>query len=494
VRVVEKTDVDMTPNPWVLSMMRSLSIHLDGQTITLRVRDEAEHDVYLKIAKAALGPMFLDKLDPGTMNGVEVEKVDDQGNPNDLVIRIDYSGYQEPNPLNLTGLRSLLHVWLTDIYFNDWNTTSDIKIRWVKDGLGVRIPFESKGHEVTVKKGPVSVKGNIDGFYLDLHVAPYIFWSPDLAPARDKTGKKMVNPTTGWPTEFWASGRGMYKQRCAVFVDFGWDSFSPNILGAEAQAKQALGDLVKGLPKQLPQELIFQVFETLLLGEKSLLDLYGPSKMRGIDIQQGKGRFLYLDEEAESFKGKGRIVAVRKDTTTNHLQKDEFGHLSIRKDYKGDNIIEVEIEDENKKRVRMSTLNLIESILDGGVDIENAHSVIRNSEWGAVATTETPWDHLMAKHLNMCAPLGAGGSGVRLKYNGYLRGNPDSKTQNNLDRLLTYGYDKSNPLLRNIYDGTFLFVYPDLTAFSGLQRTLYPRAWKLPKHDDRETKMLDSWM
>jgi len=493
-RIVQKTDSNMTPNPWVLSLIKSLSMRLDGQTITLRVKDEPEHSVYLKIARAALGPMFLDKLDPSTMNGIKVEKVDDQSNPNDLVIMIDYSGYQEPNPLNLTGLRALLHVWVRDIYFNDWNTTSDIKIRWVKDGLSVRIPFESKGHEVTVKKGPISVNGNIDGFYLDLHLVPYIFWFPDLAPARDKAGKKMVNPTTGWPTEFWASGRGMYKQRCTVFVDFGWDSFSPNILNAEAQAKQALTGLVKDLPKQLPQELIFQVFETLMLGEKSILDIYAPSMMRGMDIQNGKGRFLYLDEEMEGFKGKGRIVAVRKDTTTNHLHRDEFGHLALRKDYRGDNVIEVELEDENKKRVRISTLDLIESILDGGAEIENAHVVIRNSEWGAVAVTETPWDHLIPKHLNMCQPLGPGGSGVRLKYNGYLRSNPDSKSQNNLDRLPAYGYDRSNPLLRNIYDGTFLFVYPDLTAFGGLQRTLYPRAWKLPQYDNRETSMLDSWM
>ena len=494
-RVIKSTNANITPNKWVISLISSLSMRLDSQKITLRFKDKPEHSVYLKMAKAAIEPMFLDKLDPKEMNGIKVEKVEDQGSPGDLVIQVDYGGYQEPNPLNLTGLRALLKIWVKEIHFNDWKTTGNIKIRWLRHGLGIRIPFESKGHEVEVHKLGFVVKGNINGFYLDLHFVPYVFWFPDLAAARDRTGKELLNPSTGWPQEFWASGRGMHKHRCALFVDFGWDSFSPTLMDAENETKKTLGNLAKQLPEFLPQAEIFQIFEALILGEKSILELAAPSKIRGIDIHPNDAQFLYMDEEVEKFKGKGKIVEVRKDTTSNHLEDDSSGHLKARTDYKGDNIVEVEVEDEKGKRIRISTQNLVESILDNDAEIENAHAVMRRaSPWGTVANVTVPWEHLVERGKNVMGPYGSEGGMVELRYNGYLRGNPDAQKQNNLDNFPTYSYDRSKPLFGNFYDGGFFYVYPDLTAFSGLQRTLYPRAWKLPEYDDRETKLLDTWI
>ena len=496
-RIVKRTDSNITPHSWVISLIKSMSLHLDGQSITLKFASKPAHEAYLILAKGLLGPMYLDKIDPKDLNGIKIEEISDKSKPKDLLIKVDYSSYVEPNPLNLSGLRKLLRINVKDVSFNDWNTTGNIDIRWLEHGLRVRIPFESKGHEVEVTKLGLTVSGNIDGFYLDIYLVPYVFWFPDIVPARDKTGKELVNPTTKWPKEFWAGGRGMHKQRCAVFVDFGWTSFSPNIMDAEEKAKGALEKLAKGVPGYLPQDIIAQLFEVLILGERDLSSLGGPSKLRGVDIQPNNAEFLFLNDEVESFKGKGKIVAVRKDKTPNHLDQDEVGIKGtyLRKDLVPDTIVEVEMEKPGGKRVRISTLNLVESILDGDAKIENAHAVIRRAQpWGTVAGVNVPWKGLISRQNDMFGNWGSQGGMAELRYNGYLRSNPDNTSGNNLDNLPTYTYDTSKPLFRNIYDGTFFYVYPDLTAFSGLQRTLFPRSWKIPTHDDRELKLLHTWI
>lgn len=489
-RIIKRTDSSITPHSWVLSLIKNISLNLDGQSITLRISNKPAHAGYLLLAKGLLGPTYLDKIDPKDLNGIKIEEVSDQSNPKDLLVKVDYSNYVEPNPLNLSGLRKLFRINVKDVSFNDWNTTGNIDIRWLEHGLGIRIPFESKDHEVSVKKLGFTVKGNIDGFYLDVHLVPYIFWFPNIVPARDKSGKELVNPTTNWPKELWAGGRGMYKQRCSVFVDFGWSSFSPDIMDAEDKAKGALDKLAKGIPGYLPQDVIAQLFEVLILGERDLANLKGPSTLRGVDIHPNDAEFLFLDNEVEYFKGKGKIVAVRKDNTPNHLSEN-----ALRKDLIPDTIVEVEVEEPGGKRVRMSTLNLVESILDGDAVIENAHAVIRRAQpWGTVADVNVPWKGLISRQKDMFGNWGAQGGMAELRYNGYLRSNPDSSSGNNLDNLPTYSYDTSQPLFKNIYDGTFFFIYADLTAFSGLQRTLFPRAWKIPSHDDRKVRLLDTWI
>lgn len=492
-RVLHRTDSNMTPNPWVLSLLKSLKLRLHGQKITLRIQDKPAHSFYLGMLKSVLSPLLLSKIDTKQLKGITVKEEKDPKAPGDLLVVVDYSGYQEPNPLNLQGLRKLMKIWVKEISFNDWNTTSNIQVRWLKHGLSVRIPFESKDHEFNIKKLILVLNGQVNDFYLDIHLVPYVFWFPDLTAARDKTGKKLVNQM-GWPKEYWASGRGMYKQRCAAFVGFGWSGFSPTMMDAEQQAKDTLTNMALGLASALPQETLFQLFETLILGEKPLLNYKSPSKMKWVEINPNDARFLYLDEEVEQFKGKGKITAVRKDLTSNHLVvKDKI--LVNRTDYKGDNIIEVEVTDETGKKVRISTLNLVESMLDKEAEIENAHPVFRKSTWGYAATTVTvPWNHLVERHLNIFGPYGKDSRGTALRYNGYLRSNPDVSPMNNLDQLPTYTYDQTKPMLGNLYDGTFFFVYPDLTAFSGLIRTLYPRRWKLPEYYDRSTKLLDDWM
>lgn len=488
-RIVKRTDSNITPHSWVVSLIKSMSLHLDGQSITLRFASKPNHETYLTLAKGLLGPLYLDKIDPNDLNGIKIEELSDQSKPKDLLVKVDYSSYVEPNPLNLSGLRKLLRINVKDVSFNDWNTTGNIDIRWLEHALRIRIPFESKSHEVKVTKLGIGVLGNIDGFYLDIHLVPYVFWFPDIVPARDKTGKELVNPTTKWPKELWAGGRGMYKQRCAVFVDFGWTSFSPNIMDAEKKAKGALEKLAKGIPGYLPQDIIAQLFEVLILGERNLSTLGGPSKLRGVDIHPNDAEFLFLDDEVESFKGNGKIVAVRKDLTPNHLANNKVqAHVP-------DTIVEVEVEKPGGKRVRISTLNLVESILDGDAMIENAHAVIRRAQpWGTVAGVNVPWKGLISRQKDMFGVWGSQGGMAELRYNGYLRSNPDNTPGNNLDNLPTYIYDTSKLLFRNIYDGTFFYVYADLTAFSGLQRTLFPRSWKIPTHDDRELKLLHTYI
>ena len=492
-RLLQKNDSNISPNAWVISMIKALEIRLHGQKITIRIKDESTHSTYLLMLKTALTPLFLDKLDPNELNGITVKEASDTSKPNDVLVEIDYSNYKEPNPLNLTGLRALLKIWVKEVYFNDWKTTGKIDVRWQNNGLAVKIPFESQGNEVNLKKLGVTIKGNINGFYLDILLAPYIFWFPDIVPARDNKGDKLID-SQGRTTDYWASGKGMYKHRCAAFIDFGWDSFSPKIMDAEQNTRDTLTNLASGLPKHMPQDLLFQLFETLILGERALLNYNEYSKMRGLEIKPNDAKFLYIDEEIESFKGKGKIVSVRKDKSTNHLQDNEFGHLELRT-FKGDNIIEVEVEDEQGKRYRISSLNLIDSILDGDAEIEDTHVVIRKaSNWGTVANVDIPWKHLIERHLNMFGPWGKNGGSATIRYNGYLRNNPDSDKQNNLDNIQEYSYDFSDSLQKNLYDGTFFFVYPDLTAFSGLVRTLYPRDWKIPDYTDRNTEIKNKWI
>ena len=489
-RILKRTNNNITPNPWVLSLIKNISLHLDGQSITLRFTSKPAHEGYLMLAKGLLGPMYLDKIDPKDLNGIKIEELTDQSNPKDLLVKVDYSTYVEPNPLHLGFLRKLFRINVKNVSFNDWNTTGNIDIRWQEHSLRIRIPFESKDHEIEIKKLGFTAKGNINGFYLDIHLVPYVFWFPDIVPARDKTGKELLNPTTNWPMELWSGGRGMYKQRCAVFVDYGWTSFSPDIMDAENKAKGALDKLARGIPGFLPQDIIAQLFEVLILGERDLSSLAGPSNLRGVDIHPNKAEFLFLDDEVESFKGKGKIVAVRKDKTPNHLSAN-----ALRKDLIPDTIVEVEVEEPGGKRVRISTLNLVESILDGDAVIDNAHAVIRRAQpWGTVAGVNVPWTGLISSQKDMFGNWGAQGGMAELRYNGYLRSNPDNSSGNNLDNLPTYTYDTSKPLFRNIYDGTFFYVYADLTAFSGLQRTLFPRSWKIPTYDDRELKLLHTWI
>ena len=78
---------------------------------------------------------------------------------------------------------------------------------------------------------------------------------------------------------------------------------------------------------------------------------------------------------------------------------------------------------------------------------------------------------------------------VPLCYNGYLRSNGDNIFQNNLDKLSGYTYDKSNPLFRNIYDGTFFQYHPHLHPSGRFERDLIPRRWKLPDYSDRATEV-----
>jgi hypothetical protein len=485
-RIVQKTDNNITPNKWILSLIKSLSLHLDGQTITLRIQDKPEYTTWLDLLKKAVN-QNLNQLNPNQLKGMKIKEVKEPKNPKDLVVEIDYSSYQEPNPLNLTGLRSLLHIWVKEIYFNDWKTTSNIQIRWKKHGLGIRIPFESSGHEITIKKswGPLKVgaKVNIDDFYFDLHLVPYIFWFPDLAAAKDKTGKEIAKYNPSYPKEVWASGRGIYKHCCTVFIDYGWSNFSPNIMDAENKVKKAAEEAFAELPKLIQSYVrtLFLLFATFILKEP-------PSNMRGIHIQPNNAQFMYLDDEVEKFKGKGRIVAVRKNAISNHRQNN-----------KGKNIIEVEVEDEKGKRVRINSLNLIESILDKDAEIDNAHPVIRNFGgysskpiWGKVQLPQSgvPWKNIIPWNVDMCRPAGMA---IELKYNGYLRSNPDNQPQNNLDNLPTYSYDRSKPLYKNIYDGSFLFTYPHWPTPSAFQRDLRPRKWKFPSYHDREHLLLNDF-
>ena len=485
-KIVQKTDSNITPNKWILSIIKSISLHLDGQTITLRIPDKPEYSLQLIFLKMALSNK-LKNLDSKQLSGVKIKEVKDPNNPKDLFVEIDYSSYQESKPLasyDFLFWRDVVKLWVKDIYFNDWKTTSNIQIRWKDHGLSVRIPFESSGHELTVTKEffgiPANFKVNIDDFYFDLHLVPYIFWFPDLVPARDKTGKQIAKFDPISPTEVWASGKEMYKHCCTIFLDCGWSSFSPNIMDAENKVKKGLEQALEKLPMlvQSYSKQLFQLFTTFLLGEPI-------SKMRGIHIQPNNAQFLYLDEEEETFQGKGHIVAVRKNAISNHKQNN-----------KEKNIIEVEIEDEKGKHIRISTLNLIESILDKKAEIDNAHAVIRNLAghstkpiWGKVQTPQSgyPWKGIIPWELDMCRPYD---TALELKYNGYLRNNADNQPQNNLDNLPTYTYDRTKPLYRNIYDGSFLFTYPHWPTPSAFERYLSTRKWKFPSYQDREHKLL----
>jgi hypothetical protein len=515
-KIVQKTDNNITPNKWILSLIKSISIRLNGQIITLYIPDKPEYSSELSLLKMALSNQ-LNNLDPNLLSGVKITEVHDSNNPKDLLVEIDYSGYQETVPLAsrdlvlIEGLnlnfRDAIKLWVKDIYFNDWKTTSNIQIRWKDHGLSVRIPFESTGHEITAAARffglPLGAKVNIDDFYFDIHLVPHIFWFPNLAPARDKTGKQIAKFDPAFPTDVWASGKDMYKHCCTVFLDCGWSSFSPNIYDVENQLKKAIVENLEKFPIlfQSYSQLLFQLFANFLLGVPI-------SKMRGIHIQPNNAQFLYLDEEEETFTGKGRIVAVRKNAISNH-----------RKNNKDKNIIEVEIEDENGKHIRISTLNLIESMLDKKAKIDNAHPVIRNKAgysansitgkpiWGQVQAPRSgnewvylpdavggprmkpdyPWEGIIPRKLDICRYYEPA---LELKFNGYLRSNPDNQARNNLDNLPTYTYDRSNPLNRNIYDGSFLFAYPHWPNPSGLQRHLFPRKWKFPSYHDREHKLL----
>jgi len=144
------------------------------------------------------------------------------------------------------------------------------------------------------------------------------------------------------------------------------------------------------------------------------------------------------------------------------------------------------VQKDDGKRVRISTLNLVRSILVGQAQIDRVCVVLRDRVWGEVYS-----------ELNQ-----AGGTwmGLQLYYSGYLRSNPDAGPANNLDNLPKYDLDWKNPLYRNLYDGTFYFVEADLLP-GGLKHYLYHRAWYLPfeidvaySGDITSTSLLNGYM
>src|SRR4030042_2166833 len=122
-RTLQKNDSNISPNSWVLSMIKSLEIRLDGQKVTLRLKDEPLHNAYLLMLKAVLTPMLLSKINPADLNGIRVQETSDPNKPKDVLVEVDYSNYQEPNPLNLTGLRALLKIWVKEVSFTAWRQT-----------------------------------------------------------------------------------------------------------------------------------------------------------------------------------------------------------------------------------------------------------------------------------------------------------------------------------------------------------------------------------
>jgi len=511
-RIIERNDQNISPNEWVIALIKAIQLHLDGRNITLTVRYTSENSAAFPALKLLVYQTLSD-LTAEDLHGIRVDQIDDPGDwESDLVLRINYSNYEEPPEpgehetpkWDLIGrlIDYFYEISLKDFSFHDWNSMDPIMVRWWDHGLRIRIPFESAGREIIFKKACLEEGVNISGFSIIVDLVPYVFWFPDPAYPRhrDGAGYQTITRHNDTHNVWWASGKNLYKQRCAVLVYFTWAGFSPReYLGVnvESKARNAFKTLSRGIANAVSQEDVFKIFEALIIEENEpsadlIGSIEGESRLRGVDIQPGMGRFLYFDEtdDASSFEGKGRIVAVRKTRIRNQLQVRNSSILEVQKRYRPDNVVEVEVETDSNEIVRINTINLVDSLLDGKAELENAHAVLRKGPWGRIVTTKVPW-HSVLKGEGLCSNWVMQG---RIMYNGYLRSNPDASTGNNLDRLPKYEYDRKDPLFRNLYDGTPFFVLTYITPHAGTQRDLYARAWHFPSHEDRELRLLNEWI
>lgn len=525
-QIIQRTDQNITPNTWLLNVIKSLHLHLDGQCVNVTLRyDKAQNEMAaLKLATGYL----LQQLDPDTLHGVKIEPHPDcdMGNyQTDLVIRIDYSDYKKTDPYNRDAeewdvlgklIEELTEFSITDISLKNWDTIDPIEIKWVDYALRITIPFESAGEEVVFKKVCIEQGVHINGFKIHINLVPYIFWVPDVTFPKDKNGVEyQFTPVAPNEDEycFRTDAKELYKQACTLFLDFEWTNISPNkILGKDIPklARNALKNLSKSLSKSVPQRKMFNIFEQIIIKENelnlSLATNLGSSDLswiRGVDIKPDNARFLYFDEEhdAPEFEGRGKIIRVRKCSVYSELNKSGVQTLRIDKRYKPDNIIEVEIEKEDGKLIRINVLNLVESILKSRressfvCEIKNAHVVIRTRNWGHVTYTKVPWRDLLTREsISNWGMQGITNKERLLKYPGYMRDNPDNSKKDNLDNLPKYAYSFTDPLYRNVYNGLLFFVLAS-RKYGKLQRTLFLPKWKLPDHEDRVAYQLtDEWI
>lgn len=519
-RVVKRTDAKVTTpaNAWLLSLLANTSIRLHGKAITIRIASKTAHVVQLQMLRVLLAERLASKppsasapiegtFDLGDLGKLVVTLAEGLG---DLEIEVDISELADRGPKR--GLfKSMfdLHVPIQKVSFNDWRTSGPPKVKWVNHGLRVRFQFESVGNEATI--GPMvhvfPVPVHVDGFRIDLHLVPYVFWAADVEPARDADGKPYNATVWHSPNKLWADLTHLYKQRCALFVDLDWDAVKPDAFGAAASLRKTAADLESAVEAAVPQELLFTAFEAVVLGERSLTSLLPgkgsgsplaakPSLLRGVDVRPNDARFLYFEEsdEASTFQGTGRIVAVRKNRV--------HGHRNVAEDLPPDDIIEVELRTDTGERVRILTQNLVASILDGTADVEDVHVVVREGlqhaefrrgPWGHVRADGAEWLDQVDRTRDLVAVASVLQYGLTdrdlLQYSGYLRSDPDADAANNLDNLSEYDYDWSDPLYRNLYDGTLFFEVPHYAGGS-YTRDLTPRRWHLPDHDDRATRLV----
>lgn len=467
-KIIQRTDAQASGNAWVLSLVQHTGLSLDGQTLTLRIVSNIQHAIYLKLIKVLYAGQ-IQALNPAKMSNVKVEMVDDPQAPDDLVIRVDWTNYSGPGG-GVGGMLGMLGLTrsspnLGDLTFHDWHSTKT-ELAWVQSALEVRLYFENKPDpQLTYNVCGTGI--HIHDLVFTIQLIPYVFWSAEIEPHLDRKGL----PANG----YWLSGKDIYKHRCAMALGMSYSDISPG--QAADGADTALNSLQESIGESLPQDQLFRYIEALFIKDNDFGSLIGgsasASRLRGVDITPGLARFLYFDEEddAPSFVGHGQIVAVRKDRINASLLPpselpdgvigSEVGWVH---DYPPDNIIEVEVQRNDGKLIRISTLNLVRSILEGKAKIDGVHVVLRDRIWGEV-----------------CSKLNQPGGtwcSLELYYNGYLRSNHGAGLANNLDNLPKYDYDRNDPLYRNLYDGTFYFVQADLLP-NGLKRFLYHRAWDL---------------
>ena len=527
-RTIERTDetVVAAGNEWLLSLLEHTSIRLHGKTITVRVRTAPDHAGQLLLLRAVLTG-WLDEsapaadgthertVDMGSRGHVVVRLV---GATKDLVVEVDVSGVKDPGPKRefflVSWFKSLfdLHTPFKKVRFDDWKTAGPPAVGWVDDGLRVRFRFESAGPEAVVDPvGYVFSKDvHVDGLRVDLHLVPYVFWAADAEPARDAEGTPYNATVFEHPYRMQADLRHLYEQRCALFVDVDWDDVDPNEAGTTLRG--AVDGAVESVEAAAPQDLLFAAFEAFVLGERSLASLAPllgggtagpsplvsePSLLRGVDVRPNWARFLYFDEveDATSFTGRARVVAVRKGR--------HHGHRNVPEELPPDDVVEVELETEDGERVRILEPNLVRSIQDGTAEVEDVHVVVREGleraqfrrgPWGRIRSDEVTWLDRVDRSRDLVSIVTLFQRAVEdrdlLQYSGYLRSDPDADPANNLDELPEYDYDWSDPLQRSLYDGTLFFEVPQYRGFA-FARDLLPRRWHLPEHDDRGTRLVE---
>ncbi|MCB9796737.1 MAG: hypothetical protein H6741_28900 [Alphaproteobacteria bacterium] len=454
-------------------LFKALSLRLDGKRVTARIAHTTGNAAALGLFGGLLRELLLPRVEGGGLGGVTVS-MPEEGE--DLVFVVDIEGVDLSDDRQWAGLES--------VRFNDWRSEGEPEIGWVEDGLRLRLRFESASHEVEARVGAPGavawVDVQIDGFVLDLHFVPYVYWAPALHhPTRLlEDGTPALH--NGSPDFAKVCTRDMYRQGCSVFVDFGWDHFSPDICGAEDSARSALLRLARKLASAIPAEAVYPYFDAMVIGERGFFTLGRPSTLRGVHVTEGQARLLFAEggDELYDYAGPGRVVAVYKDHRAVHLDGPKTGPTELQ-DFPADDIYALVVQRPDGEEVTVDAIGLAESVQRGEAELEGVHVVQRKAGyWGAVQC-DVPWGY----------PSGRLQRRAKLLWPPFLRGNPDGVPPNNLDALPERRWPAGDPLYRALYDGAMYYVHRTEN-----HRTLYPRAWHLPTPDERHSRPLDGFV